>query len=103
MKKTVYECDGCLGSTVTRNHVKSFFSEKYDTKVDLCVECQGLLVEYVLKKASVLRFCQRCQGRGVNDGERVDTPCCGENRPEYRQVNCEECGHWKKAGIESEA
>lgn len=94
MKKIDYICDGC-DQSVEKSKLKSFYSGKYKQDVDLCEECIELLVDYVLKTASVLRLCKKCRGRGTIKGERIDTPCCGENRPEYCKKPCPECNAWK--------
>ena len=97
MQKVEHICDGCCAS-FKESELKAFYSEKYQRDVDLCRECVDLLVTYTLKTAAVLGFCKVCRGSGTVDGERIDSPCCGENRPEYSTKPCPDCCEWKKCG-----
>jgi len=93
MVNITYICDGCKATS--KDKMKKFYSEKYKTDIDLCEPCQNLLIEHVLRTASILVFCEKCKGIGTVDGERVDTSCSA-NRPEYQKIKCDQCNYWRE-------
>ncbi len=83
MRKERISCDRC-GDDVGP------LGEKY-AGFDLCEPCLRGVVLYWFSVHNQISQCPTCKGKGKVAGERIDSPCCGENRPEYSYVRCPRC------------
>lgn len=58
---------------------------------DICFNCCNKLITLWFKQHPTIWKCKICKGTGKVKGERIDSPSCGENRPEYTREPCPKC------------
>jgi len=89
MEKTTIICDGCCERVEERPVLFK--------GIDLCTGCITIAVEAYLLSRNGKRLmgeCGNCVGglTRVVDNERTGAMAsCGENRTQYKMVNCDEC------------
>lgn len=93
MQENIITCDAC-GKKIELEDIV-----RIDSDYDICEICVGHLIRKVLRSAIViLRIdCEGCGGKGkirIIDEEKIYAEAsCGENRTQYKTIECNNCFH----------
>lgn len=96
MQETIITCDAC-GKKIELEDIP-----RLNLDYDICGICIGRLIKKIIKTKDItLRVdCKKCEGIGKrtieDDAASMAQASCGENRTQYKTIECNNCFHGQK-------